>query len=145
MKTVFINAKYRGKIELNKINLDKLPKRIGIVATVQFLDRIKEVRKYLEENGRKVLVGKDKQNSGQILGCDVGAAKKIQNNVDAFLYIGSGHFHPLGVALNTKKEVFVFTPVSNVFSELNRDEIEKYEKSRKAKYVKFLHAGNVGI
>jgi len=146
MKTLFIPAKYTGKAELNKIELDKLPKKIGIVATVQFLDTIEKIIPYLEKNNKKIIIDKDKQkNKGQVLGCDVSAAIKIQNKVDALLYIGSGRFHPIGVAINTKKDVFIFNPATNIFSKLDEKEIEKYKKNKKVRYVKFLHANNIGI
>lgn len=146
MKTVFINAKYTGKVELNKIELDKLPKKIGLVTTVQFLGNIKEIISYLKNNGKEVFIDKDNQkNMGQLLGCDVSAAIKIQNNVDAFLYIGSGRFHPIGVALKTNKDVFCFNPITNIFSKLDNNEIEKYKKSKKARYSGFLYADNIGI
>ena len=146
MKTVFINAKYTGKVELNKIELDKLPKRIGIVTTAQFLDNIKDMIGYLKNNGKEIYIGKNKQKfNGQILGCDVSAAEKIKEKVDAFLYIGSGNFHPLGVALKTNKDVFIFNPATSIFSKLDNNEIENYKKMKKAKYVKFLHSDNIGI
>jgi len=146
MKAIFLQTRYTGKVDLGKIDLGKLPKKIGLVTTTQFLGKIDEIKKYLGKNGKEVFTDEGKQrNEGQLLGCDVGAATKTQDKVDAFLYIGSGEFHPLGVALNTKKEVFTFNPVSGVFSKLDEKEIEKYKKSKKARYVKFLHADNVGI
>jgi len=146
MKTIFIHTKYTGKVDLSKIDLDKLPKRIGVVTTTQFLNKIDEIKEYLEKNNKEIFVDKIKQrNEGQLLGCDVGAATKIQDDVDAFLYIGSGEFHPLGVALSTKKDVFTFNPVSGVFTRLEVKEVEKYKKTKKAKYVRFLHADNIGI
>src|SRR3989344_1588884 len=127
MKIVFIPTKYTGKVELDKLELDKLPKKIGIVTTAQFLDKSKYIIKYLEKNQKEVFIDKDKQkNKGQILGCDVSAAIKIQDKVDAFLYIGSGRFHPIGVALKTNKDVFCFNPTTNIFSKLYEKEIEKY-------------------
>jgi 2-(3-amino-3-carboxypropyl)histidine synthase len=146
MKTIFIPAKYTGKVGLSEIELDKLPKKIGVVTTAQFLGKIDEIMNYLEKNEKEVVIDRGKQkNAGQLLGCDVGTAIKIQNKVDAFLYIGSGSFHPIGIALKTSKEVFQFNPITNVFSKLNKEDIEKYKKSRKAKYVKFLHADNIGV
>jgi len=146
MKTIFIHTKYTGKVDFNKIELDKLPKKIGLVTTTQFLDSTKRIIDYLKNNGKEVFIDKAKQiNEGQLLGCDVGVAAKIQNEVDAFLYIGSGEFHPLGVALNTEKEVFTFNPVSGVFSKLDKKEIEKYKKAKKSRYVRFLSADNLGI
>jgi|TARA_Y100000310_G_scaffold338453_1_gene428143 2-(3-amino-3-carboxypropyl)histidine synthase len=146
MKTIFIPAKYTGKVDLSKINVDNLPKKLGLVTTVQFLDIVDNIKKYLKKNSKEIFIGKGKQkNPGQVLGCDISATEKIKDKVDAFLYIGSGEFHPLGVALNTKKEVFTFNPVSNAFSKINDNDIGKYKKIRKAKYVKFLHADNIGI
>jgi len=146
MKAIFMHVKYTGEVDLRKIGLDKLPKKLGLVTTTQFLNKIDEIKVYLEKNGKEVFIDKLKQrNAGQLLGCDVGAATKIQDDIDAFLYIGSGEFHPLGVALNTKKEVFTFNPVTSTFSKLNEESIEKYKKSKKANYVKFLSADNIGI
>ena len=146
METLFIPVKYAGKADLSKINADKLPKKIGIVTTAQFLDNIKDIINYLKKNDKEVFIDKDKQrNLGQILGCDISAAAKIQDKINAFLYVGSGEFHPLGVALQTKKEVFTFNPVSGVFSKLDEKEIEDYKKIRKVRCVRFLHADNIGI
>jgi len=125
MKAIFIHSKYTGKVDLSKIELDKLPDKLGLVTTTQFLGKTTEIKQYLENNGKEVFIEEGKQrNEGQLLGCDVGAAIKIHDKVDAFLYIGSGEFHPLGVAMNTKKEVFTFNPVSSVFSKLDEKEIE---------------------
>ena len=146
MKALFLQTRYTGEVDLSEIDLDKLPKKLGLVTTTQFLGKINEIKRYLEENGKEVFIDEGKKrNEGQLLGCDVGAATKMQDKVDAFLYIGSGEFHPLGVALNTKKEVFIFNPVTSTFSKLNKNNIEKYKKSKKANYARFLHANNIGI
>jgi|TARA_Y100000310_G_C20670889_1_gene810225 2-(3-amino-3-carboxypropyl)histidine synthase len=146
MKTVFIPVQYEGEVDFGKIKLDKLPKKIGIVTTAQFQDKTKETIKYLEKNNREVFIDKGRQrNSGQLLGCDQSSAMKIQSSVDVFLYIGSGEFHPLGVAMKTDKDVYIFNPVTSVFSKFNKENIEKYKKNKKIKYMKFLSADNVGI
>jgi len=146
MKAIFIHGKYTGKVDLSKIELGKLPKKIGIVTTTQFIDKIKDLIKFLEDNGKEIFIDKEKQrNEGQLLGCDVSASTKIQDKVDAFLYVGSGEFHPLGVAMQSEKDVFTFNPVSSVFSKIDEKEIERYKKNKKANYVRFLHADNIGI
>ena len=123
MKAIFMHVKYTGEADLGKIELDKLPNKLGIVTTTQFLGKVDEIQNYLEKNGKEVFIDKEKQrNSGQLLGCDVGAATKVQGDVDAFLYVGSGEFHPLGVAMQTKKDVFTFNPVTGVFSKLDEKE-----------------------
>ena len=40
--------------------------------------------------------GKQKYKA-QILGCDTTAAEKIKDKVDAYLYIGTGKFHPIAL------------------------------------------------
>ena len=126
MKAVFIPTQYTGKADFNKIQLGKLPNTMGIVTTTQFINTTKEIIQYLKNNKKEIFIDKIKQkNEGQLLGCDQGAALKVQNKVDAFLYIGSGEFHPLGVALKTNKDVFTFNPVTNAFSKLNKENIEQ--------------------
>jgi len=146
MKTLFIEARYDKKIRLDKRISDKIPDKIGLVATVQFADQLKDIKKFLIKNNKKIFIAKAKQKyPGQILGCDVRAAEKIKNKVDAFLYIGSGRFHPIGVHIKTKKPVFIFNPLSNNFSKLDKKDIERYEKRKKGKLLKFLTSSKIGF
>lgn len=140
MKTLFIEAKYKEEIILDKNIINKLPKRIGLVSTVQFTNQLKDIKKQLKN--KKVFIGKGKQKyDGQILGCDYSAAESIKDKVDCFLYIGSGQFHPLGLK---SKKIFTFNPLTKEFKELTK-EIEIYKKRRKGAYLKFLSAKNIGI
>jgi 2-(3-amino-3-carboxypropyl)histidine synthase len=97
-------------------------RRIGLVSTLQFLDSLEKARKYLEEKGKIVKIGKGKFNAGQILGCDVSAAKSIEKDTEAFLYIGSGNFHPLGLAMQTEKPVY--------FLDIEKGEISVVDKEK---------------
>ena len=45
---------------------------------------------------------------GQVLGCNFSAIKNL--DADAFLYVGSGNFHALGIKLFTDKPVIVADP-----------------------------------
>ncbi|MEM3852269.1 MAG: diphthamide synthesis protein, partial [Methanomassiliicoccales archaeon] len=47
---------------------------------------------------------------GQVLGCDYTAAKRMENDVDCFLFLGDGDFHPLGLSLCTSKPVIAASP-----------------------------------
>jgi 2-(3-amino-3-carboxypropyl)histidine synthase len=104
-------------------------KKIGLVSTLQFLDSLEKARKYLEEKGKTVKIGKGRFNHGQILGCDVSAAKAIEKDVESFLCIGSGHFHPLGLAMQTEKPVF--------FLDVEKSEVSIVDKKKflKQKYA----------
>jgi 2-(3-amino-3-carboxypropyl)histidine synthase len=146
MKTLFIESKYQGSIQVGKIKPDRLPKSIGLVTTVQFADGLGKIRDYLAKKNKKVLIAKGNQKyNGQILGCDVSAGEKIKSKVDAFLYIGIGRFHPIGLAIKTKKDVFCFNPVSSHFSKIGNKEVDKYKKSIKIKKIRCLSAENIGI
>ena len=141
-----VEGRYTGKIDLSNLDASILPQRIGLATTVQFLDFIDEVKHYLQEHGKEVFVDKMRQKyEGQLLGCDYGAAEKIRENVDAFLYFGTGKFHPLGIALNIDKEVFCYDPLIAVMSRIDKGEIERYNRKRKAAYLKFLEADNIGL
>jgi 2-(3-amino-3-carboxypropyl)histidine synthase len=69
--------------------------KIGLLSSVQYLDLLKKVSEKLKAIGKKPVIG------GQILGCWTENANKIAKKVDAFLFVGTGEFHPL--ALSEKK------------------------------------------
>jgi 2-(3-amino-3-carboxypropyl)histidine synthase len=88
-------------------NLKTIPRNVGLLTTAQHRKQLPRVKSFLEKHRIHVLLarGRRTQFSGQILGCDLTAAVKIQNDVDGFLYLGTGMFHPLGAAIATKKDV----------------------------------------
>ena len=95
---------------------DELPDRIGLLATVQYISTLEDVKNVLERAGKKVVIGKGDARVkylGQILGCDCSAAGSAANDVDCFLYIGEGDFHPLAAAFGVKKEIKVFNPITS--------------------------------
>ena len=146
MRTIFIEGKYEGRIDLNKKEIDKLPKSLGLVSTVQFVDNLNEIKRELEKNNKKIIIGKGKQKyAGQILGCDVSAAEKIKDEVDAFLYVGDGKFHPIEVKLKTGKEVYILNPYNSKMMKLDSNEIVNIKKKMKINYIKFLDSKNIGI
>jgi len=135
MKILHIHAKAVIDIRLPDKELKKLPKKIGLVTTIQHLDKISDIQKQLPD----AVLG------GQILGCDTKSAEKISSKVDAFLFIGSGVFHPLAVALKTKKPVFCWNPFVKELRTVDKKEIEAYEKKKKVSLTKFLSSDRVGI
>lgn len=146
MKIMMVEGRYTGKINLSSLDAEMLPKRIGLATTVQFLGHVDEIKQYLEKSGKAIFVDKIKQKyEGQLLGCDTGAAEKVKDNVDAFLYIGTGIFHPLGIALKIDKDVFCYDPINAIMSRIDRAEVERYNRKRKAAYLKFLESTEIGI
>jgi 2-(3-amino-3-carboxypropyl)histidine synthase len=146
MKTFFVEARYKKPVSIGKHVL-KLPEKIGLVTTVQFIENLKNIKKELKKKGKKVFIGKGNHAAykGQVLGCDVKAAVSVEKNVDAFLYIGSGDFHPIAIALNTKKDVFTFNPLTAKFGKIEFKNAERLNKKRKAALVKFLSSEEIGV
>lgn len=142
MKTLFIEAKSDIKFKLKQI--DKLPKKIALATTVQFISQLKEIKKELEKNNKKVILlqGKHSKYKGQILGCDI---INYKLDVDAYLYIGDGLFHPKAILLKTEKPVFAFNPFNKTLTKLDNKDIDKIKKQRKAALIKFHSSDKIGI
>jgi 2-(3-amino-3-carboxypropyl)histidine synthase len=120
-------------------NLDKLSdyESITLTATAQHMDRLDDIIKTLEENGKIVY------NAGQVLGCrqeDV-----LESDTDCILYVGSGRFHPLGIALKTEKPVYMLNPLSEVVDIISDDEKTKWIRKRKGAIMRALEAYTYGI
>jgi len=130
----YVEIKSEEKISIPESEIKKLEqfKKIGLVSALQFVDSLSQIKKQLEKTGKKAFIGKPSSKNlygGQILGCNTGAAKAVESSVNCFLYIGSGKFHPLGVALATKKPVLVFNTEKN---RIEKVETEKFLKQRLA-------------
>jgi 2-(3-amino-3-carboxypropyl)histidine synthase len=93
-----------------------LAKKVGLITTSQHIHKLTEVRNYLEQQGFETEVGEASgrtASDGQVLGCDLSSATSISSFVDCFLFVGSGNFHALGVAIATKKPVIIADPYKN--------------------------------
>jgi len=85
--------------------------RVGIVTNVQHVHTIGLVRRCIEVAGLACSVGEGDRRvkyPGQVLGCNFSSAHAI--DVEEYLYVGGGAFHPLGVALATGKRVIAADP-----------------------------------
>lgn len=99
---------------------------IGIVTSVQHMNSIEKVKSLLEESGKKAIIG------GQILGCWFENAMKIERRVDAFLFVGSGKFHPLGIKSSK--------PVYTLDLETKKIELLDTERFEKRRYANIFRA-----
>jgi len=111
---------------------DTLPERLGLVATVQHLRLLDITKGMLEKHGKEVHVGNPGgriKHRGQVLGCNTLAARDVKDDVDAYVFIGSGKFHPGGVAMATGKKVYALDPYSG--------QIEKMDSER---FLRIRHA-----
>jgi len=119
---------------------------IGLVTTVQHSEKLDETKELLTEAGKKVLVGDSGQLAfpGQVIGCNYSNATSIADDVDAFLFVGGGLFHALGVALSTSKPTVIADPYDNRAFQVN-DEAQKILKQRWATIRKAKDAEEFGI
>ena len=115
-------------------SLSTLPGSIGLLATVQYLGLIPKVRRILESSGRSVHVGVGDSricHPGQVLGCNCSAAEAVNDDVEGFLFIGEGDFHPLAAAFGMEKQVLVLNPVSGEV----RDMAEKRDRILRRRFA----------
>lgn len=95
--------------------VDELGNNIGILATVQYLGCIPQAERVIRDSGRCAFVGRGDGRTaypGQVLGCNCTSAHSVAGEVDEFLYIGEGDFHPLAAAFGAGKPIRVFNPVT---------------------------------
>lgn len=137
MKTYFIPA--RSSIENVDFNTEKLPNKVAIVTTIQYLGEMKKIVAFLQKKKIKAVI------AGQILGCNSDCVEKIKEKADAFLYVGTGNFHPIGTALGTDKPVFILNPESMQLKELDNSSVEKIRRKKQAMLAKFLSSESIGV
>jgi len=115
-RTIFINVE--DSVELSRelivkaVNLFR-GKKVGLIASAQYLELMRKVKKELQKNDVEVIVGRSPNPylaEGQVIGCEISAASSIEKHVDSFLIVSSGYFHALGVALKVERKVFLLDP-----------------------------------
>jgi 2-(3-amino-3-carboxypropyl)histidine synthase len=106
---LFVEAYSKVKVEksLNEsLELLKNYSKISLATTTQHLHILDEIKDYLEDNGKEIAIGSSKSTrKGQVLGCNFSSIKNL--DAEAYLFIGSGNFHPLGIHLFTKSPVII--------------------------------------
>jgi 2-(3-amino-3-carboxypropyl)histidine synthase len=144
-KIYFIEARSAVDVRpvVEKAVLELKGKRVGLITTVQHVHKLPEACAVLRAEGRTCVIGRgDKRIAypGQVLGCNFSAARAEE--CDEYLYIGSGDFHPLGVALSTKKRVLAADPFSGEVREVDPSKILR---QRSAVIAKSLDVKVFGI
>jgi 2-(3-amino-3-carboxypropyl)histidine synthase len=97
-------------------------RRVGVSTTVQHLHMLPDALAALAEEGVEGLMGAPEgrlKYPGQVLGCSYSSARSL--DVEEHLFIGTGSFHPLGLALATGKRVVAADPVAGNVSAIDPD------------------------
>lgn len=98
-------------------------KKIGIVASVQHIPAIEEVKEIMEKDGREVFVGEGDSRvkyNGQVLGCNFSCARSVEDDVEVFAFLGSGDFHAMGVRISADKRTIVLNPFTNEIRDVEK-------------------------
>jgi 2-(3-amino-3-carboxypropyl)histidine synthase len=135
---LYIHA--RIDIEIDRLldaafpNLEKY-NVIGLATTVQHAHQITKIKKKLEERGIKISVGSGIGKTpldAQILGCSYLTVTNIMKEVHAYLYVGGGQFHPIGIVMSTGKPVIVANPFSGDITNITEHDLMDLAKRRMA-------------
>jgi 2-(3-amino-3-carboxypropyl)histidine synthase len=150
-KISVIYVETHAKIQIDIVIQQALPlltsyNKIGLTTSIQHIDALNQAKQLLTEAGKTVQIGDAAQlpYAGQVIGCNYSNAKTIADQVDAFLFIGGGIFHALGIALGTSKPTIIADPYDNrAYSITN--EAQKLLKQRYASIQEAKDAKNFGI
>ena len=97
-------------------------KTVGLVTTVQHAHLIPDMESFLSSHGLDVRVAEGAGRTplrGQVLGCSFAAAKLT--GAREILFVGTGVFHPTGIALATKVRVIALDPLTGTAQEVSAD------------------------
>lgn len=126
LPVIYVEA--RAKIGIKEALTKALPfleswNKIGLVTTVQHVHQLDEAKKMLEAAGKTVFVGNadSTKHPGQVIGCDFGNAQSVSEEVEAFLFVGGGRFHAMGVALATGKPTIIADPYEELAYPIHND------------------------
>jgi 2-(3-amino-3-carboxypropyl)histidine synthase len=120
--------------------------KIGLATTVQHLQTLDEAREILVRAGKTVVIGDAGRlnYAGQVSGCDYSNVKSVANDVEAFLFIGGGRFHALGMALSTSKPTIIADPYEKRAYSIDK-EAQKILKQRWACIEEAKNAKTFGV
>jgi len=126
IKNVFY-IPYKIDFDLKIVKKVKIKEnKLALISTAQYVWKLEEVRKELENQGYEVEIKKGSNRvkyPGQVLGCNYTALKNTK--AEAILFVGDGLFHPLGASIYTKKKVYRLDPLEEKFEEVKNGDFFK--------------------
>lgn len=123
-RVIFLEARMREDLReaVEKAVEILTAQKVGVATTIQHVHNLGQALDVLKEHGIEGLLGPAGgrvKYPGQVLGCSYSAARAL--DVEEYLFIGTGQFHPLGIALATGKRVVIADPVTGEVSEIDTD------------------------
>jgi 2-(3-amino-3-carboxypropyl)histidine synthase len=146
---VYVEA--RAKISIKEALVEALThfeswSKIGLVTTVQHVHQLDEAKSMLETAGKTVFIGDTDpaKYAGQVIGCDFGNARSVSEKVEAYVFVGGGRFHAMGVALATGKPTIIADPYEKRAYPI-QDEVGRLIKQRWANIAEAKKAKSFGV
>lgn len=135
MKTLFISAKSKIKLDLDRLSseIQKLPKNIAICYSIQFKDLAFTIKKILSKTHTI-------NSITQVLGC---SKPKFPKNTQVVLLIGEGRFHAISLALCSNLPIYILE--NNKIDLIRNSEVDTLRNRKKAAILKFLNSDKVGL
>lgn len=124
---------------------------VSITTTIQHAHQIAAIADALQNLGVHAVIGTGSARTpepGQVLGCTYASARNA--HADANLFIGTGVFHAIGVALATRKPTYALDPFgSGELQEISADPLLRrrfvqIEKAKKAQNFGILLSSKSG-
>lgn len=118
LPTYFVEMRHPGgDVEALAATLAEspLPRRLGLVASVQHLDLVGPIEAAARSRGFEFISGSGDHRLAypvQALGCNYTSAEQVASRVDGFLFLGTGEFHPRGLALAVDRPVWALDPLT---------------------------------
>lgn len=162
MKLTFLKAHFGIDFEVPKDFVEKLheiydngkTKNLAVFSSVQFRPNIEEVQELLKKEGFTSETSQPFRTSimGQMLGCDSykDSLKLNLDEIDGFIYVGDGYFHPNALLLAQEfeeeiKPVILMNVVQQIVEVIDKDHIAKYLRKRKGRLLKFQVSETIGV
>jgi 2-(3-amino-3-carboxypropyl)histidine synthase len=120
--------------------------KIGLVTSVQHIHQLEVAKKILRNSGKKVFVGDADpfKYPGQVIGCDFINARSVSEKVEAYVFVGGGRFHAIGITLATGKPTIIADPYEKRAYSI-QDEVRRLIKQRWANISEAKKSKSFGV
>jgi 2-(3-amino-3-carboxypropyl)histidine synthase len=122
-------------------------RKIGLVSTIQHAHQLPEIALALREEGFEPEIGKAMDEAaypGQVLGCNYRTIEDLPD-IDGFLFVGPGRFHPIGLGIASHRPVLAVNPYNGTIEMIKSKDIMNIAKKRMAAVTHSKDAEKISI
>jgi 2-(3-amino-3-carboxypropyl)histidine synthase len=118
LPTYFVEMRHPGgdaEALADALVAGKLPSSLGLVASIQHLDLVPRFEAAARSRGIEFVTGQGDRRLAypvQALGCNYTSAEQVAGRVQGFVFLGTGQFHPRGLALAVDRPVWALDPLT---------------------------------